>query len=102
MTTGVAKEEFGAIRKISSMERVIPKAKGEVNEVRVTTGWERVRAEIDSGATDAAGPNETAKAVEVKETEMPKGGIGYIAAKGVASRTTVKRKPRATPIMERA
>ncbi len=56
--------------------------KGEVNEVRATPGWERVRVQIDSGAIDAVGPKEIAKAFEMKETEMSKRGKGYVAANG--------------------
>ncbi len=37
--------------------------------------------QIDSGATDAAGTKEIAKALEMKETEMSRSGIGQIAAK---------------------
>ena len=29
------------MKEIGSVERVIPKTKGEVNEVRATPGWER-------------------------------------------------------------
>ncbi len=44
------------LKEISSVERVIQKAKGEVNEVRATPGWERVRVLVDSGAIDTIGP----------------------------------------------
>ncbi len=64
------------------MERVVPKAKGEVSEARATPGWERARVQIDSGAIDAVGPKEIAKALEIKETEMSKRGTGYVAARG--------------------
>ena len=49
------------VKEISSVERVIQKAKGEVNEVRATPGWERVRVQIDSGAIDTVGPKEMAR-----------------------------------------
>ncbi len=45
-------------------------------------GWERVRFQIDSGATDAVGPKEIARAFEMKETEMSNRGVGYVAATG--------------------
>ncbi len=45
-------------------------------------GWERVRVQIDSGAIDAVGPKEIAKALEMKGAEMPKRGAGYVAANG--------------------
>ncbi len=38
------------------------------------------RVQIDSGAIDAAGSKEIAKALEVKETEMSSRGIGCTAA----------------------
>ena len=69
-------------KEIGSVGRVIKKGKGEVNEVRVLPGWERVRVQIDSGAIDTVGPKEIAKAFEMKETEMSKRGIGYVAANG--------------------
>ncbi len=49
--------------------------------------------QINSGAIDAAGPKEIAKAFEMKEAETPKRGIVYAAASGpfAASRIT-KRK----------
>jgi hypothetical protein len=59
------------------MVRVIKKGEGEVNEVRVLPGWERLRVQIDSGAVDRVGPSEVAKALEPQETEMSKRGIGY-------------------------
>ncbi len=62
------------------MKRVVQKAKGEVSEVRATPGWERVRVQTDSGAIDTVGPSEVAKAFEMKETEMSKRGMGYVAA----------------------
>ena len=61
---------------------MIKKGKGEVNEVRAWPGWERVRVQIDSGAIDTVGPKEIGKAFEMKETEMSKKGIGYVAANG--------------------
>ncbi len=43
-----------------------------MNEVRATPGWERVRVQIDVEAIDAVGPQEIAKAFEMKETVMSK------------------------------
>ncbi len=54
---------------------IIPKAKGEANEVRATPGWEGVRVQIDSGAIDTAGLQEIAKVFEMKETARSKRGI---------------------------
>ena len=62
------------------MERVVKGLGGEVNEV--TPGWERVRVQIDSGAIDTVGPKEIAGAFKMRETEMSKKGIGYVAANG--------------------
>ncbi len=53
-------------------------------EVRAMPGWGRVRAQIDSGATDTVGPKEIAQASEMRETEMSKRGIGYVAANGIS------------------
>ena len=63
---------------------MIKKGKGEVNEVRVLPGSEREREQIDSGAIDAVGPKEIAKAFEMKETEMSKRGVGSVAASGIS------------------
>jgi hypothetical protein len=56
--------------------------RGEVNEVRETPGWEKIRGQIDSGAVDAAGPREIARAFEMKETAKSKRGIVFGAAHG--------------------
>ncbi len=64
------------------MERVTPKAKGEVSEVRAAPGWTRARVQTDFGAIDAVAPKEIASALEGKETEMSKRGTGYVAANG--------------------
>ncbi len=48
------------MKEIGSVERVIQKTKGEVNEARATPGWERVRIQIDSGAIDTVGPKDIA------------------------------------------
>ncbi len=53
-----------------------------MSEARVLPGWERVRVQIDSGASDAAGPKEIAHVFEMKETEMSKRCRGYFAANG--------------------
>ncbi len=70
------------MKEISSVERVTQKANGEVNEVRATSGWERARVQIDSGAIDTVGPQEMARAFEMKETEMSRRGIRFLAANG--------------------
>ncbi len=53
-----------------------------MNEIRATPGWERARAQIDAGAVDTVGPEETPQAFEMKETMMSKKGVGYVAASG--------------------
>ncbi len=45
-------------------------------------GRDRVRVQIDSGATEAVGPKEIAKAFAKKETDMSNSVAGYIAASG--------------------
>jgi hypothetical protein len=72
----------GSHRSIGSIERAVLGSKGEVNEVRATPGWEKIRVQIDSGAIDTVGPKEIARAFEMKETAMSKKGIGFIAANG--------------------
>ncbi len=67
---------------INSVERDARINRGEVNEVRETPGWERIRVQADSGAIDAATPKEIAKAFEMKETIMSRRGIGFPAANG--------------------
>ncbi len=64
------------------MEKTIQKTKGEVNEVRASPGWERLRIRVDSGAIDTVGPKEITGAFKMWETEMSKRGIGYVAANG--------------------
>jgi hypothetical protein len=55
-------------------------SRGEVSEVRETPGWEGIRVQIGSGAMDAVGPKENAKAFWMKET-----AIGHVAANGSGS-----------------
>ncbi len=38
-------------------------------------GRERIKVQIDSGALDAVGPKEIARASEMKETAMSKRGV---------------------------
>jgi hypothetical protein len=64
------------------VERDFQGLKGEVNEIRPTPVWEKIRVQIDSGAIDTVGPKEIARAFEMKETLMSKRGIGFIAANG--------------------
>ncbi len=49
---------------INSIQRDRRIAKGEVNEVRETPGWERIRVQIDSGAIDAVGRRNSQKLVK--------------------------------------
>ncbi len=67
---------------INSVERDVRIDGGEVSEPRQTPGWERIRVQIDWGAIDTVGPEEIAKASEVKETAMSLRGIGFVAANG--------------------
>ncbi len=67
---------------MGSVGRAIKKGKGEANEVSVFPEWERARVQIDSGAIDAVGPKEIAKAFAMQETEMSKRGIGDVGNYG--------------------
>ncbi len=55
---------------------------GEACSVCDVTGWERIRAQMGSRATEAVGPKEIANALKVKETVASKKGIGHVAANG--------------------
>jgi hypothetical protein len=70
-------------REIVSVVRDSKGSTGEVNEIRATPGWERVRVQIDPGAIDSVGPKEIAQAFEMKETMAPKNGVGYVAKCGI-------------------
>ena len=76
------REDRSSAKEIGSIERNFQKAKGEVNEVRATPGWKRVRIQVDSGAIDTVGPKDIAGAFKMKETEMSRKGIGFVAANG--------------------
>ena len=56
---GCGERVRSSMKEIGSVERVIQK--------RATTGWERVRIQIDSGAIDTVGPKETAGAFKMRE-----------------------------------
>ncbi len=58
---------------INRVERDVRITRGEVNEVRETPGWERIRVEI-------VGPKEIAKTFAMEETIVSKRGIGLVAA----------------------
>ena len=73
---GCGEKVRSGMKEIGSVEKAIQKTKGEVNEVRATPGWERVRIQVASGAIDAVGPKEIAGAFKMRETEMSKRGIG--------------------------
>ena len=64
------------------MEKDTKDKKGEVNEVRATPGWEKIRIQADSGAIDSVGPKSMAGAFKMRETEMSRKGIGFVAANG--------------------
>ena len=80
------------MKEIGSVERVIPKTKGEVNEVRATPGWERIRIQVDSGAIDTVGPKDIAGAFKMRETEMSRRGIGFVAANGSGIKSYGEKK----------
>ncbi len=67
---------------INSAERDLRINRAEVHEVRETPGWERIRFQTGSGATDTVGPKEIARAFELKDTAMSKRGIAFVAANG--------------------
>ncbi len=89
-------------KEISSVERVTQNIKGEVEEVRRTPGWERVRIQIDSGAIDTVGPKEIAVAFKMRETEMSKReDLGTWHLTGAVLRTTGIKRSRVTPMTEK-
>ena len=51
-----------------------------------------MRVQIDCGAIDTVGPKEIARAFEMKETEMSKRGIGYVAANGSSIKNYGEKK----------
>ncbi len=53
---------------------------GEVDEVGETPGWERSRAQDESGAVDTAGSREIARAFEMNETIVSRRDVGFAAA----------------------
>ena len=81
-----------SMKEIGSVERVIQKTEGEVNEVRATPGWERVRIQVDSGAIDTVGPKDIAGAFKMRETEMSRRGIGFVAANGSGIKSYGEKK----------
>ena len=48
---GCKEEIRSSLKEVSSVERVIPKTKGGVNEVRATPVWERVRVQTPEPLT---------------------------------------------------
>ena len=58
----------GDKKEIGSVEKAAKDKKGEVNEVRATPGWERIRIQVDSGAIDTVGPKEMSGAFKMRET----------------------------------
>ncbi len=56
--------------------------KGEVTEIRATSGGARIRLDIGSGKIVALGPQALATAFEMKEAVMSRKGVGYVAANG--------------------
>ncbi len=80
------------MKEIGSVERVIQTTKREVNEVRATPGWERVRIQVDSGAIDTVGPRDIAEAFKMRETEMSRRGIGFVAANGSSVKSYGEKK----------
>ena len=79
---GCKEENKNKEKEIGSVEKVVKDKKGEVNEVNARPGWEKVRIQIDSGAIDTVGQKNIAAAFKMRETEMSKKGIGFVAANG--------------------
>ncbi len=64
-------EKIGSSQKeIGSAEKAARDKKREVNEVRATPGWERIRIQVDSGAVDTVGPKGRAGALKMRKTDM--------------------------------
>ena len=89
---GCREKVRSSIKEIGSAEGFIQKAKGEVNEVRATPGWERVRIQVDSGAIDTVGPKDIAGVFKMRETEMSRRGIGFVAANGSGIKSYGEKK----------
>ena len=89
---GCGEKVRSSMKEIGSVERVIQKTKREVNEVRATPGWERVRIQVDSGAIDTVGPKDIAGAFKMRETEMSRRGIGFVAANGSSIKSYGEKK----------
>ncbi len=51
-----------------------------------------MRLQVDAGAIDIVGPKEIAKAFEMRETEMSKTCIGYVAANGSSIKNYGEKK----------
>ncbi len=51
-----------------------------------------MRVRIDSGAIDTVGPMEIGRTFEMKETEMSKRGVGFVAANGSSIKNYGKKK----------
>jgi hypothetical protein len=49
---------------------------GEINEVHMKNGWEKVRVQVDSGAIDTVAPREVAAGLPIRETEGCQDGTG--------------------------
>ncbi len=71
---------------VNGVENVSETSKEEVNEIRATPGWETSRVQVDSGAFDAVGPKEIARARETKQTIVSGRGVGYVAASGSSAK----------------
>ena len=54
---------------------------GDSRAVSEATGWKTFQAQVESGAIDAVGPKEIAKAFTMNESVMSK-GLGHVAANG--------------------
>ncbi len=78
--TGVVSKSSGD--ETGSVERAIKKSKGEVSEVRALPGREMTTVHIDSGAVDAAGPKEIAKALEMRQTDVEEGHMVCCSKRG--------------------
>ncbi len=71
------------MKEIGSAEKPIEKTKGEVNEVGLSDAGLGESERADRlRAINTVGPKEIARALEMKETEMSKRGMGYVAESG--------------------
>ena len=73
----------GSLGGINSVDKLDSgRGAGEINEVHMKNGWEKVRVQVGSGAIDTVAPREVAAGLPIRETRAAKTGLGYVAANG--------------------